>query len=127
MIERSPVRRTLLATLAICATLVVVAVASGATTLSVATPKNGALAYTKKKLIAAHGKVTIKMLNTQLLKHDIAIKASKKAKKPIVKGQLVGKGKTSKVTATLKKGTYIFYCTVAGHEAGGMWGTLVVK
>ncbi len=120
-------KRTLLITLALSAALVVAAVATGATKLAVSTPKNGALAYTKKKLEADPGKVTITMLNTQLLKHDIAIKATKKSKKPIAKGQVVGKGKTSKVTATLKKGSYIFYCTVAGHEAGGMWGTLIVK
>ena len=30
------------------------------------------------------------------------------------------------VTVTLKPGTYEFYCTVPGHEAGGMKGKLVV-
>jgi uncharacterized cupredoxin-like copper-binding protein len=31
------------------------------------------------------------------------------------------------VTATLKPGTYTFLCTVPGHAAGGMKGTLTVK
>ena len=36
-------------------------------------------------------------------------------------------GGTSTVTATLKPGTYTFYCSVDGHEAAGMKGTLTVK
>ena len=40
---------------------------------------------------------------------------------------MVGQGGTSKVTANLKPGTYEFYCSVPGHEAGGMKGTLTVK
>jgi uncharacterized cupredoxin-like copper-binding protein len=121
------VKRSLLALLALVGALAVVAVASGATTLSITAPKSGALAFSKKKLVANKGKVTIKMLNLQLLKHDVAIKKTKASKKPIAKGKEVGKGGISKVTAKLAKGKYIFYCTVPGHEAGGMWGVLTVK
>ena len=39
----------------------------------------------------------------------------------------MGKGGTSKVSVNLKPGTYTFYCSVPGHEAGGMKGTLTVK
>jgi len=42
-------------------------------------------------------------------------------------GPVVGTGATSTVTATLKKGTYTFFCTVPGHEAAGMKGKLIVK
>jgi len=31
------------------------------------------------------------------------------------------------VTLTLKPGTYTFYCSVDGHEAAGMKGTLTIK
>jgi mono/diheme cytochrome c family protein len=61
----------------------------------------------------------------------------KQSSKPAVEqnGQLnipadptgVGTGGTSKVSANLKPGTYEFYCSVPGHEAGGMKGTLTVK
>jgi uncharacterized cupredoxin-like copper-binding protein len=39
----------------------------------------------------------------------------------------VGQGQTATVTATLKAGTYEFYCPVDGHKQAGMKGTLVVK
>jgi uncharacterized cupredoxin-like copper-binding protein len=42
-------------------------------------------------------------------------------------GKTVGKGKTSRVTVTLKKGTYTFYCPVDGHEDAGMKGKLIVS
>ena len=120
-------KRTLCTASIVATALVAATVAFGATTLATTSDKSGRLAYNVKALTATHGKVTITMKNLQPLAHNIAIKATKSSKKPIVKGQVVGKGKTSKVSATLKAGSYVFYCTVAGHEAGGMWGTLKVK
>jgi uncharacterized cupredoxin-like copper-binding protein len=43
-----------------------------------------------------------------------------------VKGKVVLKGGTSTVTPVLERWACCFYCSVAGHQAGGMWGTLVV-
>ena len=64
------------------------------------------------------------MKNTSsIFQHDVAIKSKGKVRK---KGKTVGKGGISKVTLTLKPGTYTFYCTVPGHEAAGMKGKLVV-
>jgi len=62
------------------------------------------------------------MKNLSPLQHDVAIKG----KGVSVKGKVVGKGATSTVTATLKKGTYTFYCSVDGHAAAGMKGTLTI-
>ena len=53
--------------------------------------------------------------------HDIAIKGG------AARAQVVQGGKTSKITANLKPGSYTFYCTVPGHEQAGMKGTLTVK
>ena len=39
----------------------------------------------------------------------------------------ISDGGTSTVTENLKPGTYTFYCSVDGHEAAGMKGTLTVK
>lgn len=81
------------------------------------------LKYNVTKLKAKAGTVTISMANpSPFLKHNVAIKRSGFDKK----GAVVGKGGTSKVTAVLKPGNYVFYCSVPGHEAGGMKGTLTV-
>ena len=36
-------------------------------------------------------------------------------------------GGSSKVTVTLKPGTYQFYCPIPGHKEAGMEGTLTVS
>jgi plastocyanin len=103
------------------------AVAVAATTLTNPASKTK-LAYAKKALAAPKGKITLKMPNPSVLPHNIALRKGVGAKgAAIVKGQIVPKGKTSKVTATLKAGKYRFFCSVPGHEAGGMWGILTVK
>ena len=63
------------------------------------------------------------MKNPAALLHNIAIKGNGVD----VKGEIVGSGATSTVTADLKPGAYTFYCSVPGHEAAGMKGTLTVK
>jgi plastocyanin len=95
---------------------------AGSTTLKLSAAKTS-LAYNKKVLTAKPGKVTIVMTNPSFLSHDVAIKGNGVK----VKGKVVGKGGTSRVTANLKPGTYTFYCTVPGHEAAGMKGKLIVK
>lgn len=81
------------------------------------------LAFDKKTLSASAGSVTITMKNESSLSHDVSIEGNGVDKD----GEAVGEGGTSKVTADLKPGTYTFYCSVDGHEAAGMKGTLTVK
>lgn len=122
-------RRIVPLTLVAAATVLVVAVAAlGATILSNPTDKFN-LAYAKKSLTATAGSVTLASKNTSaVLDHNIALRKGTTAKgKTIVKGKVVGKDGVSKVTAKLAKGKYRFFCTVAGHEKGGMWGILTVK
>lgn len=88
-------------------------------TLSISADKSGKLKFNKSSLKTSHGKITIKMSNPSSLPHSIAIKGKGA-------GKVVRKGGTSTVTATLKKGKYTFYCTVPGHQAAGMKGTLTV-
>jgi uncharacterized cupredoxin-like copper-binding protein len=92
------------------------------TTLHI-TASASSLKYSTTKLKAPAGKVTIVMKNLGVLMHDIAIKGNGVN----AKGKVVGKGGTSTVTATLKKGTYTFYCSVDGHAAAGMKGTLTIS
>jgi plastocyanin len=77
------------------------------------------LAFNVKSLSAKHGKVTLVMANPSSLQHGVAIQGH-------AVGKVVGKGRTSTITVTLKKGTYTFYCPVPGHRAAGMKGTLTV-
>jgi plastocyanin len=109
------------AVVAIALAAVSVAVA-GSTTLKISAQKT-ALKYNVTKLKATAGAVTIAMANpSAIFKHNVAIKGNGLKQK----GKVVGKGGISKVVVTLKPGKYTFYCSVAGHEAGGMKGTLTV-
>ena len=79
-----------------------------------------ALKFNVTTIRAKAGKVTLSMANPASFNHAIAIKSNGS-------GKSVGKGGTSVVTATLKKGTYTFYCPIPGHEAAGMKGKLIVS
>ena len=79
-------------------------------------------AFQFTKATAKAGKVTFDMPNKSALQHNIALKPPGKGAGPIV-----GKGGDSKFTATLKPGTYTYFCEVPGHEQAGMKGTLTVK
>jgi plastocyanin len=117
-------RSTLVLLLALAAAAVAVGVALAAgTTLRLSADKV-ALKFDKKALRAEAGKVTLVMANPSVLPHNIAIKG--KGIKTVL-GKIVLKGGTSTVSATLKKGTYTFFCSVPGHEAAGMKGTLKVE
>jgi len=83
---------------------------------------SGQLAFSTKKATATAGSVTLKMTNKSGTPHNLAISGNGvSAKTPITP-----KGTVS-VKATLKPGTYQFFCTVPGHRQAGMQGTLTVK
>ena len=97
--------------------------AAAATTLKLAANPAGQLAYTTKSLSAKAGKVTIDFSNASPVEHDVAI-----ALGSAIAGQTpVFTGGTKTLTVTLKPGKYNFYCTVPGHRAAGMEGTLTVS
>jgi uncharacterized cupredoxin-like copper-binding protein len=79
--------------------------------------------FTKTSVTAGAGQVTLKAMNPQSVAHDISIKGNGVS----VQGNQVSNGGTSTVSANLKPGTYEFYCSVPGHEAAGMKGTLTVS
>ena len=91
-------------------------------TLTIPADPTGALAYVTDKASAKPGTVKFVMPNKSPIQHNIAIKGPASGNGPIV-----GSGGTSRFTATLKPGTYMFFCQVPGHEAAGMKGTLTVK
>jgi nitrite reductase (NO-forming) len=71
------------------------------------------------KTSVPHGSVTFTVVNKGKLSHDFKI-AGKKT--PLIKP-----GKSATLTVTLKAGKAAYLCTVAGHAAAGMKGTLTVK
>jgi plastocyanin len=96
---------------------------SGGTVLQLEADSSGALMFDKTTLEAPAGKVTIEMTNPSPVPHDIAIEGNGVD----VTGEVVSDGGTSTVSADLQPGTYTFYCSVDGHEAAGMKGTLTVQ
>jgi plastocyanin len=80
-------------------------------------------AFTKTTATASAGTVELRSKNPQGVSHDISIKGNGVDEQ----GNEVSNGGVSTVTATLKAGTYTFYCSVPGHEQAGMKGTLTVS
>ena len=95
-----------------------------ATALRVKADPNGGLSFTKTRLHAAPGRVSINMKNPagSGKPHAVSIEGHGIDKD----GAVAQPGGRSKVSAKLRKGRYRFYCPVDGHEAGGMKGTLIV-
>ena len=84
---------------------------------------SGQLKFDASSATATAGKVTINMTNKSSVPHDIAIKGNGVS----VIGSIISNGGVSTVSTNLPAGTYEFYCSVPGHEAAGMKGTLTVK
>ena len=94
-----------------------------AQTLQIDADPSGALRFTTESLQANAGEVRIVMENPSSVPHNVAIKGGGVDEK----GEIVGEGETSEVSATVEPGTYEFYCSVPGHEAAGMKGELTVS
>ena len=90
--------------------------AAAATTVTVTMKE---FKFTLSKTKVPHGKVTFKLVNKGSLPHDFKI-AGKKS-------PMVSPKKTKLFVVTLnKKGKFKYICTVPGHAAAGMKGTLTV-
>lgn len=88
--------------------------------------KANELKYNVATLKAPAGPVRLVLTNRSDLAHNIALRGPKLAKPRL--GKVVGKGRKSVVAfSNLPPGRYTFYCSVFGHEAGGMKGTLTVS
>ena len=78
------------------------------------------LKFNKTTIRAKAGRVSLKLTNPSSIPHNIGIKGKGVSK-------TIGRnGKTATYSATLKKGTYTFYCGVGSHERAGMKGKLIV-
>lgn len=82
-----------------------------------------ALAFDATELEAEAGQVTIDFKNPSAIAHNVVIEQNGKE---LAGFEPIAEGEESE-TADLKPGTYTFLCTVPGHAAAGMEGTLTVK
>jgi uncharacterized cupredoxin-like copper-binding protein len=80
----------------------------------------GQLAFVTNKAAGTKGQITVKMQNKSGTPHDIVIDG-KGAGKEVTNGGI------SSFSANFPAGKYQFYCSVPGHKAAGMVGTLTVK
>jgi len=98
---------------------------SASSSLSVGADPSGALKFTKSTLIAKAGTVTISFTNSSPLAHNLTVQQGTNG--PVLGATPTFMGGTKTLKLTLKAGTYTFYCSVPGHRAAGMQGTLTVQ
>jgi uncharacterized cupredoxin-like copper-binding protein len=115
-------RRITFAVLLLAVTAVVAGPALGArshATLTAVTVTATEFKFKLSKTAVTHGTVVFTLVNKGKLPHDFKIGGKKT---PTVKP-----GKSAKLTVTLKAGKAAYLCTVPGHAAAGMKGTLKVS
>jgi len=112
------------------------AATTGTTTTATTTASQGAastlklaanptqIAYDTTQLSGKAGQVTIDFTNPSAVTHDVCLTAP--SGQEVGCSQTISQGSTS-LSENLKPGKYTFFCSVDGHEAAGMKGTLTVK
>ena len=93
--------------------------APNASTVTVTAGKPSELHFTLSKTSVPAGAVTFRVTNKGKSTHDFKIAGKKSA--------LLRPGKTAVLVVTLKKGKAAYLCTLPGHAAAGMKGTITVK
>ena len=83
---------------------------------------SGVAAYDKKDGAVKAGTVTIKFTNESPLDHNVAVA---QGSRELGRSDTI-KGSETELKVDLQPGEYEFYCTVDGHRAAGMEGTLTV-
>ena len=91
----------------------------GGSTVQISADPSGALKYEQTDVSATAGSITIDFTNMSSLPHDVTVEGDG--------GTDVITGSTTSTTVDLEAGTYTFFCSVDGHRAVGMEGTLTVK
>lgn len=92
--------------------------------LHLAANPQGQLAYTTTALAAGSSHVTIQFTNQSPVGHNVTIA---NAKSQVLGSTPTFTGGSKTLSLNLPPGSYTFYCSVPGHEAAGMKGTLTVR
>ncbi|MEZ4497070.1 MAG: cupredoxin domain-containing protein [Thermomicrobiales bacterium] len=80
------------------------------------------IAFDKKEMEApADTDFTITVTNDGVAQHDLVIEGTD------FKTTILNGGQSDTITVNLPAGEYTFYCSIPGHRAAGMVGTLIVK
>ena len=93
----------------------------GGSTVKISADPSGALKFEQTDVSATAGSITIDFTNMSSLPHDVTIEGNgaSGATDEITDS-------TTSTTVDLEPGTYTFFCSVDGHRAAGMEGTLTV-
>ena len=94
----------------------------GGSTVKISADPSGALKYEQTDVSATAGSITIDFTNMYSLQHDDTIEGNGASG---ATDQITDS--TTSTTVDLEPGTYTFFCSVDGHRAAGMEGTLTVK
>ena len=92
--------------------------------LSISANPEGQLKYSTSTLTAKAGKVSITFTNTAPLSHNLTVASSSGAQQGATE---TFQGGSRTLSLNLTPGVYKFFCTVPGHRAAGMEGTLTVQ
>jgi plastocyanin len=93
--------------------------------LALSADPSGQLKFSTTSLSAKAGTVAIAFSNSAPEGHNLTVVQGSGGAVIGATPTFTGGSKT--LTLHLKPGTYTFYCSVPGHRAGGMQGTLIVK
>jgi plastocyanin len=97
---------------------------AGGQALSLSADPEGQLKFNTTSLTAKAGKVSIAFANSAKIAHNVTLASSSGA---TLGATPTFEGGSKTLSVTLKAGTYKFYCSVPGHRAAGMEGTLTVQ
>lgn len=94
----------------------------GGSTVQISADPSGALKFEQTDVSATAGSITIDFTNMSSLPHDVRIEGNGASG-----GTDQITNSSTSATVDLDPGTYTFFCSVDGHRAAGMEGTLTVK
>jgi plastocyanin len=96
----------------------------GGEAISLSADASGALAFQETSLTGQAGQATIEFDNPAALSHDVCVEDS--SGKELGCSDVIQEDKTT-LDVDLEPGSYTYFCSVDGHEAAGMKGTLTVE